>query len=159
MQKGKILQDILRRLKQPLCVSSTAVCLILLRKWLLRAPWDWCSSKDHKEVGTKSTAELKNCTHLTQFLKIIILSEKLFSWQFTRMKYIQVFNKPKTLSATCFVGIMFGEKKDSFVCVCFVWLCFSFERIKYLELVEVGATLQIECSKEKAKVEVWHTIF
>lgn len=26
------------RLEQPLCVSSTAVCLILLGKWLLRAP-------------------------------------------------------------------------------------------------------------------------
>jgi len=66
------------------------------------------------------------------------------------MEHTCIFNKLKALSASCFVGIM-SEKKLSEV-------FFSFERIKYLDLVELGATLQTECSKEKADLKEGHEI-
>lgn len=69
------------------------------------------------------------------------------------MKHIRVFSKPKTLSATCFVGIMFEKKLLQVGWFGFGCGFFLFERIKYLELVELGAVLQTECSKEKANLK------
>lgn len=86
-------------------------------------------------MDDKGTAELKNSTHLSQFLKILIPSEKLFlSRKITRIKHIWVVNKPTISSVTCFVGIIFEKSYQIFF--------LSFESIQFLELIELSATLK-----------------